>query len=435
MNNGLLLGIFSKITDFIKEFFACLVDIIPKTVYFLFTAFSSTIDALQCLIRKLAGLDVYYSAVTGEAFRNTDPLSEFIMGILGIGNSAPTYKALNTVFWSLAIFAVIMLVVTTMIAMIKSHYNEDYQATNPWKYIYTAIKAVLTFALIPLVLVFGLKLSNFTLQTLDNITAGGASEEQVKTVYGTDAPQLFSAEKLTGADNKSYIYYDFFGYGSVTTSTPIGSMLFRSAAYDANRARRGLSYQVYQEIQSKGIQIFGNSNCQEFDSLSSNAERQEYVAYQIDYAFCNNLHLQSGVSINSIDDITDGHLNYMSALDIFRIGNDNLKSFTKYNVTAVWFFYNLWQFNFIVAFGGGITILGLLLSIIIGLMSRLIKGVALFMIYPPLLGLAPLDNFKAFKSWGTNMLQQVLMVFGSILGMNLMMLIIPYIQNISFFNI
>ena len=125
----------------------------------------------------------------------------------------------------------------------------------------------------------------------------------------------------------------------------------------------------------------------------------------------------------------------MQALDIFRIGNDNLKSFTKYNVTAIWFFYNLWQFNFIVAFGGGITILGLLLSIIIGLMSRLIKGVALFMIYPPLLGLAPLDNFKAFKSWGTNMLQQVLMVFGSILGMNLMMLIIPYIQNISFFNI
>jgi len=436
LNIGLLLvNIFKKITDWVGEFFGCVFDLIPKVIYFLFTAFTSGIDALQCLIRKLAGLDVYYSATTGEAFARKDPLSEFIFGIIGIGNSAATYKALNTVFWSLSIFAVIMLVVTTMVAMIKAHYNEDVTATNPWKYIYTAIKAVLTFAIIPIVMVFGLKLSSFVLSTLDNITAGQVTDEEIKQVYGTDATQLFVSEKLAGVEKKSYVYYDFFGYGPATNNTPMGSMLFRASAYSANRARDGISYMVYQNIYSGGIQVFGNSNCQAFDSLTSEFDKQEYVAYQIDYAFCNNLHVQAGVSKGNFESATDGAVRYMSFLDPFGGWNSSFGSFTKFNVTLVWFCYNLWKFNFIVGFGGGVTLLGVLLSIVIGLMTRLIKGAALFLIYPPLLGIAPLDNFKAFKGWGTNLLQQVMMAFGAIVGMNILMLIIPYINNIAFFNI
>lgn len=433
MNKALLLGFWQDVGDF----FMGIVNLIPQIVYFLFTAFSSGIDAMQSLIRKLAGLDTYYIVDTKEAFTQKDPLTEFIYGILGVGNSSATYQALNTVFWSLSIFGLIMLVVSTMIAMIKSHYNEDTAGTSPWKYIYTAIKAILTYAVIPVVLILGLQLSSFLLRTLDNITAPTASEEQIKGVYGSNATEIFVGETMTGTDTKTYIYYDFFGYGEPTNNTPFGSMLFKAAAHTSNRARSGnVPIEVYQQVQSNGKQIFADSsNCQEYASLNSTEEKQEYLAYQIDYAFSNNLHLASSISLDELDALTDDYLSYSKTFDVFRIRNGMVESFSKYDVSAIWFFYNLWTFNYIVAFGGGIVIFGLLISIIVGLMSRLIKGAALFLIYPSLLGLAPLDNFKAFKSWSTNMLQQILMAFGSIIGINLLLLLLPYLQNIAFFNI
>ena len=433
MNKGLLLGFFDSITDFFLGAF----NLIPQLVYFLFTAFSSAIDAMQALIRKLAGLDTYYRLDVQtnkyETFAQTDPLTEFIYGILGFGNSSATYAALNTVFWSLSIFGLIMLVVSTMVAMIKSHYSEDYAGTNPWKYIYTAIKAVLTYAVLPVIMIVGLQLSSFILRTLDNITAGTGSTEQIKGVYGTDAEEIFEGSTMSNG-KKSYIHYDFFGYGEPTNNTPFGSMLFKAAAYSCNRARTGdVPVTAYQQITSSGKQIFGSQACQEFSALTSNNEKREYVATQIDYAFCNNLQLQSSISVSTLDSVTDEYMSYSSAFDLF--GSGTVDSFTKYNVSAIWFFYNLWKFNFIVGFGGGIVIFGILISIIVGLMTRLVKGAALFLIYPSLLGIAPLDSFKAFKGWGTNILQQIMMAFGAIIGMNILMLILPYVQSISFFGI
>lgn len=429
MNISLLNG-FAEWINGIKEDFFSIFDVIPKIVYFLFASFMSGVDAMQALIRKLAGLDVYYTA--GEAMTQKDPLTEFVYGILGIGNSSATYSALNTVFWSLAIFGLIVLVVTTMISMIKSHYSEDQATTNPWKYIYTAIKAILTFAIMPLIVVLGLQLSSFVLKTLDNITAGGGTEGSIKGIYGSAATEIFQSENIVGSDNKVYTYYDFFGAGTATSSTPFSGMLFKAASYNCNRSRNGsVGISRYQAI-SSNQQIFGSSDCQAYNSLQNDNDRQEYIAYQIDYAFENNLHLQNSISYGTIHEALGDSVRIR--LLTMETGG-SVKSFSKFNVGLVWAFYDLWQFNFIIAFGGGVTVFGIILSIIVALMSRLIKGAALFLIYPAILGIAPLDNFKAFKSWGTTFMQQVMMAFGSIIGMNIVLLLLPYIQNISFFNI
>lgn len=58
----------------------------------------------------------------------------------------------------------------------------------------------------------------------------------------------------------------------------------------------------------------------------------------------------------------------------------------------------------------------------------------MFLIYPPLLGLAPMDDFKAFKSWSNEFIKQILSAFGAIVGLNLLFLILPYVQQVSFFN-
>ncbi len=64
------------ILDWIQDFFMGILDNIPRLVYFFFAAFASGVDALQNLLRKLAGLDVYYTKDLGgfknESFGNAD---------------------------------------------------------------------------------------------------------------------------------------------------------------------------------------------------------------------------------------------------------------------------------------------------------------------------------------------------------------------------
>ncbi len=438
----------------IVDFFWCVLAIIPKIIYFFFAAFVSAIDAMQALIRKLAGLDVFYFKnsmgfewkVQGDPIRNTDPLQEFIYGILGVGERAYAYRGLNTVFWSLSIFSLIILLVSTMVAIIKSHYSEDYATTNPWKYIYTAIKAALTYAIMPIVVVIGVELATFILRTLDHITAGYATGDTLKGIYGTEAigeQGLFKGGD--GDDSNVYGRYDYFGYGTPTTATTFGGMLFKAAAYSSSRVRltgsSSISVSQCQELRTNGKVLFGSTLCQAFNALTtgsgstgSNAQAQaEYVGYQIDYAFQNNLTLNQPISMSDLHSAFSS-VPYISWVDAPTY-NKEIVSFSKFNVSAIWFFYDLWQFNFIVAFGGAVTLFGLVISIILGLMSRLIKGAALFLIYPTMLSIAPLDQFKAFKNWGQQFMSQVLMAIGSITAVNIIMLILPYLNSFSFFGI
>ena len=415
-------------------------DLIPKVVYFLYACLSSAVDALQALVRKLAGLDVYYQTVNGEAqaVSGVDPLTEFIYGILGFGDSAYMYEALNTVFWSLAIFGLIVLSVSVIVAMIKSHYSEDTSATSPWKYIYTAGKAIFTFALVPLAVIIGLQLSSFVLRTLDNITAGSATNAELQTMFGSDAMSRFQPgeEAEVGDDGQvefqtlTYGNYDLFGNGLPTSTVTFSGMLFNASAYSSNRARLG----QYDVNHMRGFfgGLFG-ADGSDYSQATTNAERLEYMAGQVDYLFMNNIHFRESYSYSSVVSEADDIAPVWSATDFFAPGS--VESFSKFNVSLVWIFYNLWQFNYIIAFVGVFTTFVIMISIVFGMMTRLIKGAALFLVYPALLGIAPLDNFNAFKGWVKNFMSQVMMAFGSIIGINLLMLILPYVQNISFFNI
>lgn len=448
-NSLLNLGLLEKIGTFF--------DIIPKIIYFLFAAISSGVDAMQALVRKLAGLDVYYDA-GGNAVEGQDPLTEFLYGILGFGESAPAYEALNTVFWSLAIFGVIILVISTIVAIIKSHYNEDTAGTSPWKYIYTSLKAVFTFVVIPVAVIVGMQLTSFLLRTIDQITAGAGSSGEVEEMYGRDVAELFSSDVAVGSTTETYAHYDYFGSRGTSSTTTFGGMLFNASLYSANRVRTGAIDEAtignvrhgahFEGLEVEipiigitvgggswvgGTQIFGNSEV--VDGIESEEDRIEYIASQVDYAFANCLSFDDGLSYSQLKDQIGDAAPVWALSDIFGIGKTSVDAFSKWDVSTVWLFYNLWQFNFIIAFIGGFTVFAIMISIIVGLMTRLIKGAALFLIYPSILGLAPMDNFKAFKNWGSNFMQQIFMAIGAIVGMNILLLLLPYVQSIKFFGV
>ena len=401
-----------------------LVDVIPKVIYLLFACIASAVDAMQMLVRRLCGLDVYY--VNGSSVELQDPLTEFINGILGIGNSSGTMQALNTTFWSLAIFALILLALTSIVAIIKSHYNEDSGKTNPTKIIYNAIKSAITFVIVPVVVVIGFQLSSLLLRTLDNITAGATSEESLSGIYGSNAMAEFVPSGTRNGEN-IYTSYEMFGIGAPATNSPIFGQIFRSAAYNCNRVRTG-KYSVSQIKESVlSMNVLG-----EGPGFESAEDQSEYLAYQIDYAFINNLQFKTGVKYYDLKEQACDYGMYVKLLDLANVTTIN--HFSKYNTSLIWIYYDLWNFNFIIAFAGALSCFGIMISIIIGLMMRLIKSAAMFLIYPPLLGLAPMDEFKAFKSWSNEFIKQILSAFGAIVGINLLFLILPFVQSISFFN-
>lgn len=451
MVSSMLLGPFSWIADF----FHALFDLIPKIMYLLYASLACVLDVLQLFFRKLAGLDVYY--IDGEAVAG-DLVTNFVTGILqpflpGIDRTGHTYPILSTVFWAMIIFGIIICFACTIVAIIKSHYNyDDKAAKGPMQYVYTAGKAVINMIAVPLIVVLGLWVSEGILTALDSITS--ISSGNIEAQFDTNL--LESVDTVKAATGKSsdrtYIYYDIFGYGGgilygkgdVPQSVILGDVgkkvaligstnqtfsgsLFRTAAYNANRARIG-------QFSLNKKDTFTGANAGE---IFGTAEDDEELAEMIDTAFACSLRLKKEyrMDLKYVTSDTDGNGVWTSLKYFTNFLTQHARIFTKFNVGLVWYYYDLWQFNFIVGFAGVIVCASIFINIVLGLMTRLVMCVGLFLIAPPLFGLAPLDGGEAGKNWRKNFMEQILMAYGSVVGMNIVLLILPYLNEIDFFNI
>lgn len=447
LNGGML--------SFFKDFFIALFNLIPKMFYLLYTSLACILDVLQMAFRKLAGLDVYY--VDGKKVTG-DIVSNFITGILGIRSDGIEYPILTNVFWAFIVFGLIMLFMTTIVAIIKSHYTyDDKSAKGPMQYVYTAGKAVVNMVAVPIIVVLGLYINQAILTAVDSITSttsasiesmfgaeSSTTDESGNTVTESVASKyLYSVDTTTGG--KTYMYYDMFGvsckikYGKSfsavekdtwkgsqigligASNSPISGQLFKVAAYNANRVRIG----TYKQGN------FSGSRGTNYD-LFKNAKDTESLADMIDTCFATNLHTKDEFVLSY--DLA-GTNNIVSLKFFTNFLTRKVSAFSKFNVGAVWYYYDLWQFNFIVGFAGVMITAGVLVNVIFGLISRLFTCIVLFLIAPPLFGLAPLDGGDAGKKWRSNFMKNVLMTYGAVVGMNLMFLILPYMNTIDFFNI
>lgn len=440
--------------DKLKNLFLGLFAIIPQFIYFLYASCASLLDALQYLVRKLAGLDVYY--INGEA-QHGDIVISFVRGILGIDKS-PSYSALTTVFWSLVIFGCILLVLTTIFSIIKAHYNYDAKKSNPFTIIGQSLKSLALMAIVPITAIFGLYLSQIILQSLDTITSSTSAGQEVFTIKDDNGNvissigDLFEGEYLENVDGsrssiKSYASYDFFTAVAYTNNTTFSGVMFKTAAYNCNRVRSGTYSPANQKTWSKW------TNFNVFYSNANGEALKANVAEQIDYAFQNALTLKQEnrgdvglapfakdhdwdyLKKNNKEDksLLTAYFYGFGALNL--AGMYNVSVFSKFNVGLVFYYYDLWGFNYFLGFAGIIAFIVILGNIVFGLMTRLIQLIVLFFIFPPLIGIAPLDDGNAFKAWRKQFISDVLMAYGAIVGMNLFLLILPFLNTISFFNI
>ncbi len=420
-------GFWTKLTDFITGIFA----VIPQFIYFFYTCIASVLDALQYVLRKLAGLDTYY--INGVK-TDGDILTRFVNGVLGLDGS---YSALNTVFWSMMIFGVILLILGVIISMIRAHYNYDEQKSRPSYIIGKALKNIATMAIVPIVTILGVYLANIFLKTLDTITASssvGTTEQVFATSEGSYKTVFMEQKDEWG--QPTYASYDFFGSNAPTGNVTISGILFKAAANNCNRVRYG-GYSAADGGASLDPSDGKWSDCGIFNStLSSPEEQKEAVAYMIDYAFANNLRLSERKTASILKEeslVLVSSFRYLQSR-VWYAGTIQFKSFSKYNVGLVWYYYNLWQFNAFLGFMGVIIAGILMLNIVFGLTVRLLECTALLICLGPVIGASPLEDGSAFKQWKQTFIGDVFMAYGAVLGMNITFLLLPHLQAITFFN-
>lgn len=426
-----------------ESLFAGALNIIPQLFYLLSMALLSIIDVFQLLFRKLAGLDTYY--VDGTA-QTGDIVGDFLTGILFGG-----YPILSSVFLGLIILGVILLFLSTIVAIIRNEYTTDKAENSKGKIIGKAFKSVIYFAIIPVVCIFGVYLANVVLVAVDSATTYNTnyhhSLDTSKLQQVPVANQNMSNLNNASSADKTYITYTLFGltdsktglpYG--TTTTTFSGTIFKASAYWANRVRN--SDKLTEEQIANGAvnyaELIKTGEYTNFDGLFSDPSgNTEAIAIKIDIAFGDNVVFNTDAMDNRTLNFTNDGVRDANNYQWSPWESPEGKEYTfanKYDIQLVWYYYDLWSFNYVIALGAAIIMVTIFVNIIFGLMRRLIELVGLFLMAPPLIALMPLDEEKAYKEWRKAFISKTLMAYGAIGGMNIIMLILPELQRISFFN-
>jgi len=407
---GMILGIGDKIADLVEGIFAFL----PKLIYFIVACALSLIDVFQLAFRKLAGLD---NIIIDGAITKGDPIYSIIVDSIFNGK----YPVFRTAFWALIILGVFMLLIATVIQVIRVEYTEKNSKSEIIKNFF---KALISFAIVPIACFFGMYLSNGLIRIVDRATAAPQTEIAYADTY------FKQWEKTDVSGNTSdtrvhYASYDIFGFHIPTSSETFSGMVFRTCAYSSNRVRDSLDF--YNNVFKK---ISANNNYDEgypiyFDKVSS----QEDGATLIDTAFSISAQTKNTLILNS--DLLDGY-----ATDYFHevFGKYTINSFSRYNASLVYYFYNLWTFNYIIAFIALIILGKTFYNLTINLMCRVFEVAGLFLISPVSISLMPFDNGEGLKKWRGAFVGKFTGIILMVGTFNLVTPLMTIVQGIKFVN-
>lgn len=367
--------ILSDIYDFLKNLpniiMSALNYILSSLLYGIQMGFFFLIDMIQAVFRKIAGLDVYWYRESSNTYTNVE------------GDIVETFIKSDTVwniFIAVCVAAIILLFVTTIIAILKTELNEKDNSKTP--VIKNALKAVAYFVMVPVVCVFGIALANIFLRSFDSATA------------------------YKGA-------------------TSISGQVFASASFNANRVRSEhlAGDSDLSDIKERLKPL--NTDPKIRDS-SSRAE----IADALDYAFVHDLSCKDvEYYFGDMDDYMAGYAYILGGKKHY-----HKTSFDKYTMELVYYYYDMMNYNYLIGYFASYTIIMLLLNLMIGVIQRIFDLTILFIVSPAFIATMPLDEGQRFKKWKDTFISKTLGLYGPIIGINLAFTILTLVQRIYIFD-
>lgn len=356
-----------------------------SVLYWIFDKLCFILDFCQSLVRKLVGLDtIYYNGTKIDGQSGGSVTSDLVEIIIKT-------DVIRNIFISLLVLGIILLFITTFIAVWKTEWNFDKEGNSKTKVINASLKALFNFIAVPVIALFGIFVGNALLRAIDGATSGGASEIGMSRL-------LFSSMSTNAVRN-----------------------------IDDSFVKANLKTEV---ITIDGEEKTVNGIFLLFKGTSTNDIHEEDILE----AFKTGFVLKGTSTIYQIFD--DDEISGLSASSIASLNNKLQKGeeivFSYDNTDLVKIFFDLSKMNFILAYLILIFMLKAMLEITFGLIKRIFNVVILFVISPPIVAITPIND-KPLKEWTSIFVKNLLMAYTTIAIYNVFISIYPLFEKIALF--
>lgn len=392
---GILTTVFGWIGSALGSLVALVLDLlmlyIGNTLYQIAIQLLGILDFVQLLFKRLAGLDTHWYNGVG---RQEDILLSLFQDP----------AVLNTLI-AMTIVAVTMLIIATIVQIIRVEYTTEGAKNTKGGIIGASFKALAMFMIVPIGSFMGIFISNQLLRSIEAATNTTGSSYIAGTIFVASAHNANRVKTSVERDSSIFGIFESIYTNLVQFVYGGGAGAIAGAFL----------------VDGEGNVASGLNNGGMFTSTKSDPVEKRYdIAEKIDRAFSNKMTNNNSNIVGKIGTL-DPETGYSDAFD-----------YTNFHLVSV--YYEIGNINFLLLFAGAAMSIYFLYMAAFGMIMRLFKATALFVIAPPVVALMPLDNGNAFKQWRTNFIGSIISAYGVIIALNIFFLVMPVLENIKLFN-
>ena len=353
--------------------------IIFGLLYKIFTWICILVDFVENLFKSLAGINPI--SLDGAEYGGTGSGQDLVYAFI-------TDEGVLSVFWSIMALSLVLLLVFTMVAFIKSEFTLDLKGSAKGPIIARSLKSAVNLIAVPVISIIA----------------------------------IFGINFLTRA------VYNLFGD---INAMSLSQQCFLVGAAPANRARLDSDFAKYLTTTAwldSGNTPFSGSKDAVADAIDEAFKEQK----KGDFAFRHIPIFDKWKEGQSTEDGGKGNYSDWQTL-VFDYPPDG-SYFSYTSLRMVNYFYDVGEFQYLFAIGSAVALAWTLLTICLVLVKRVFELTILFLLAPPMTAIAPLDGGQAEKKWRQEFSKRLLSVVGTIFAYNMYFLLIPIFQKIEIFG-
>ena len=386
-----------------------------QILYYLFIGIAQIADFAQEVFRKVAGLDTIYlggSAVGGASSGVAQNSGGLVIAFL-------THNTVYKMLIAIIIFSVVLLFLTTIIAIIKSEFAIDVKGSAKGPIIGRALKSLTMFFIVPIVTVLGIYLTNIITLAADKLLSNGQDRNLVNRCFYVGA---YNA-------NRGRMNAEVAGYWS----RGLGGGGWTPDRVD-NAFMGGGEKMPVINIKKDGSDALNVGAFGMVDSIVSGAggAAAAITPWAMVAPGVMGLIKLGMIGFAGDQRIEGALVGNMHAM-LMPMPSAGL-GLTFYNYYQVNYFYSMSNFDYVLSIGTALVMAWLLLSTCLTLLKRVFEITMLMLLAPPMIALAPLDNGQAQKKWTGEMLKRVIAVIGPVFAFNMYFLLVPIFDSITLFG-
>ena len=386
----------------IGHYLDAVLDFFFLLFYYLFRSISYIVSFVESLFRRLVGIEsmtINGSTVGGES--STD----LVYGL--IFNSQ-----VQNLFWSILGFSIVLLVIFTIIALVKSEFSLDLKSSAKGPIIGRAFKAIINFFLVPIFTILAILGVNVLVRSINVLFNGDNNQGIVAKcflvgAYGANRARLESDDSNEGS------FYIYLKNGE----------FMRKATEDSQEENPFADASNADELADLIDTYF----------TSTPTDMEINPIYSVDYRKFDGAGDYYDWEKDSSN--TSKYVPWQTLVGGSPSGGTDMGTYPMYDGTAFKYYYNPREFDFILAIGSAVVIAWSLLTVCLALLKRAFELVILFVLSPAMISLAPLDDGKALSSWRGEVFKRMLAIVGPLFAYNIFFMMVGLLGNVEIFTV